>query len=67
MAGPPFLTALGTTVLAGASGFLAGTSTPAGNRLLSTVAGALVGLLATVVIPVPKATVGGTSAPPESS
>ena len=49
-----FLTAVGTTVLTVAAGFLAGTSTNAGNRLLSTVAGAAVGLLATTLIPVPK-------------
>jgi hypothetical protein len=40
----PFLTALGTTILTVAAGFLAGTSTNAVNRLLSTVVGALVGL-----------------------
>jgi uncharacterized membrane protein YccC len=50
----PFLTEVGTTVLTVAAGFLAGTSTGAGNRLLSTVVGALVGLLATVLIPVPR-------------
>jgi hypothetical protein len=33
----PFLTAVGTTVLTVAAGFLAGTSTGDGNRLLSTV------------------------------
>jgi hypothetical protein len=47
----PFLTAVGTTVLTVAAGFLAGTSTNASNRLLSTLLGAAVGLLATVVIP----------------
>jgi uncharacterized membrane protein YccC len=47
----PFLTAVGTTVLTVATGFLAGTSTNASNRLLSTLIGAAVGLLATVVIP----------------
>lgn len=51
----PFLTALGTTVLTVATGYLAGSSTAAVNRLLSTVAGAVIGLLATLVIPVPKA------------
>jgi hypothetical protein len=50
----PFLTAVGTTVLTVAAGFLAGRSTNAGNRLLSTVAGATVGLLATALIPVPR-------------
>jgi hypothetical protein len=50
----PFLTAVGTTVLTVAAGFLAGTSANAGNRLLSTVVGAAVGLLATVIIPVPR-------------
>lgn len=49
----PFLTAVGTTVLTVAAGFLAGTSTNATDRLLSTVAGALVGLLATGLIPMP--------------
>jgi hypothetical protein len=50
----PLLTAVGTTVLTVAAGFLAGTSTDAGNRLLSTVIGAVVGLAATVLIPVPR-------------
>ena len=50
----PFLTAVGTTVLTVAAGFLAGTSTDAGNRLLSTVLGAIVGLAATMLIPVPR-------------
>jgi len=50
----PFVIALGTTVLTVATGYLAGSSTAAANRLLSTVAGAAVGLLATVLIPVPK-------------
>jgi hypothetical protein len=50
----PFLTALGTTVLTVASGFLADTSTNAANRLLSTVLGATVGVLATLLIPVPR-------------
>jgi hypothetical protein len=52
----PFLTALGTTVLTVATGVLAGTSTGAANRLLSTLVGAVVGLLATVLIPVPRST-----------
>jgi hypothetical protein len=64
----PFLTALGTTVLTIAAGFLAGTSANATNRLLSTVVGAVVGLLATVVIPVPLSrqadTEGGSTGPP---
>jgi hypothetical protein len=41
-------------VLTVASGYLAGTSATAVNRLLVTVAGAGIGLVATVVIPVPK-------------
>ena len=49
----PFLTAVGTTVLTVAAGFLAGTSTNATDRLLSTVVGALVGLAATGLIPMP--------------
>ncbi|WP_460625306.1 FUSC family protein [Intrasporangium mesophilum] len=63
----PFLTALGTTVLTVAAGFLAGTSTAAGNRLLSTVVGALVGLLATVVIPVPKPSEPSSSGEPAAT
>ena len=43
----PFLTALGTTMLTIATGALAGTSATAANRLLSTVVGAVMGLLAT--------------------
>ena len=43
----PFLTALGTTVLTIATAALAGTSATAANRLLSTVVGAVTGLLAT--------------------
>ncbi|MCK1823628.1 FUSC family protein [Streptomyces sp. XM83C] len=50
----PFLTSLGTTVLTIATGYLAGSSIPAVNRLISTVVGALIGLLATVIIPAPK-------------
>jgi hypothetical protein len=50
----PFLTAVGTTVLTIAAGFLAGSSANATNRLVSTIVGATVGLLATVLIPVPK-------------
>lgn len=50
----PFVMAVGTTVLTVATGVLAGTSTNVSDRLLATVAGALVGLAATVVIPVPK-------------
>lgn len=50
----PFVIALGTTVLTVATGYLAGSSTAAVNRLLSTLAGAAVGLLATGLIPVPK-------------
>ena len=50
----PFVIALGTTVLTVATGYLAGSSTAAVNRLLSTLAGAAVGLLATVLIPVPR-------------
>jgi hypothetical protein len=50
----PFVIALGTTVLTVATGYLAGSSTAAANRLLSTVAGGAVGLLATLLIPVPK-------------
>jgi uncharacterized membrane protein YccC len=60
----PFLLALGTTVLTVTTGYLSGTSDPAVNRLLVTLAGAGVGLLATVVIPVPTPNVqpaGGTS------
>jgi uncharacterized membrane protein YccC len=49
-----FVMAVGTTVLTIAAGVLAGTTTDASNRLLATVVGALVGLAATVVIPVPK-------------
>jgi len=49
----PFLTAVGTTVLTVATGFLAGTSTNATDRLLSTAVGALIGLLATGLIPLP--------------
>jgi uncharacterized membrane protein YccC len=49
-----FVMAVGTTVLTIATGVLAGTTTDASNRLLATVVGALVGLAATVVIPVPK-------------
>lgn len=44
---------VGFAVLSVAAGFQAGTTTHATNRLLSTVVGALVGLLATVLIPVP--------------
>jgi uncharacterized membrane protein YccC len=54
----PFLTTLGTTVLTVATGALAGTSTSAVNRLLSTMVGAVVGLLATAVIPVPRSQQG---------
>jgi Fusaric acid resistance protein-like len=50
----PFITALGTTVLTVATGALAGSPTNAQNRLLSTVFGAAVGFLATVLIPVPR-------------
>ena len=50
----PFLLALGTTVLTVATGYLAGTSSAAVNRLFATLAGAAVGLLATGLIPVPK-------------
>jgi hypothetical protein len=60
----PFLLALGTTVLTVTTGYLSGTSEPAVNRLLVTLTGAGVGLLATVVIPVPTPNVqpaGGTS------
>jgi hypothetical protein len=61
----PFVTALGTTVLTVATGALAGTSTNAGNRLMVTLAGAAVGLLATVCIPVPRSPEQGpgTAAP----
>jgi hypothetical protein len=50
----PFMTALGTTVLTVAAGYLAGTSSTASNRLLATVMGAVVGVLATGLIPVPE-------------
>jgi hypothetical protein len=50
----PFMTALGTTVLTVATGYLAGTSSTASNRLLATVVGAVVGVLATGLIPVPE-------------
>jgi hypothetical protein len=50
----PFLLALGTTVLTVATGYLAGSSSTAVNRLLATLAGAAIGLLATAIIPVPK-------------
>jgi len=50
----PFLIALGTTVLTVATGFLAGSSSTAVNRLLSTLVGATIGLLATAIIPVAK-------------
>jgi hypothetical protein len=63
----PFVTALGTTVLTVAIGALAGSSTDAGNRLLSTLAGAVVGLLATVVIPVPPTSEDGPDAAAPSS
>jgi hypothetical protein len=64
----PFLTALGTTVLTVATGFLAGSPAPAGNRLVSTVVGAVVGLLATVLIPVPKPRASpDNDAPPASA
>jgi Fusaric acid resistance protein-like len=51
----PFITTLGTTVLTVTSGVVAGTATNAQNRLLSTVVGAAVGIVATVLIPVPHA------------
>jgi uncharacterized membrane protein YccC len=50
----PFITTLGTTVLTVAAGALAGTSAPSVNRLLSTLVGAAVGILATLLIPVPR-------------
>jgi hypothetical protein len=62
----PFLLALGTTVLTVATGYLSGTSDPAVNRLLVTLAGAGIGLLATVIIPVPKPKLQSVDgAPPE--
>jgi hypothetical protein len=62
----PFLIALGTTVLTVATGYLAGSSTSALNRLLSTTVGAAVGLLATGLIPVPKSPEQSVAAaPPE--
>ena len=54
----PFVTALGTTVLTVATGVLAGTSTAAGGRLLATLAGGAVGVLATLLVPAPPATTG---------
>ena len=62
-----FLTAVGTTVLTVAAGFLAGTSTNAVNRLLSTALGALAGLLATVLIPVPKSPEAARSGNPPTA
>jgi hypothetical protein len=53
-------------VLTVAAGFLAGTSTNAGNRLLSTAVGALVGMLATVLIPVPRSTEPSSSSDPSA-
>jgi hypothetical protein len=57
------VTALGTTVLTVATGVLAGTSTTATNRVLATVAGAGVGILATALIPAPPPDLAGASAP----
>jgi hypothetical protein len=59
----PFVTALGTTVLTVATGVLAGTSTTATNRILATVAGAGVGILATVLFPAPPQGLAGARAP----
>ena len=64
----PFLTAVGTTVLTVAGGALVGSAVSAQNRLFSTVVGAAIGLLATMIIPVPRARQqqvdNGTPSPP---
>jgi len=50
----PFVVTLGTTVLTVAGGVVVGTSAPAVQRLLSTLLGAAVALLATVLVPAPR-------------
>src|SRR5262249_14898352 len=51
----PFLTTLGTTVLVVTAGVLTGTASGTLGRLVSTLAGAAVGLLAVAVVPEPRA------------